>query len=267
MLDYAATDSPLRVNGASASRMVRSPPWRRVTVELLLLVALGLLMAVLGPYRSLQIPAMLRTVYWLLAIVGGGVIGIAVDVAVGRWIRGFWLRLIAVTILMTPAVTLFVWFLNRALLGAKALPFLPTLAWQVFVIAFLVMAMRALAWRRVVETRTVIVPPLPEAERAFRMRLSAKRRVARLIAIEAYDHYVRVHTDQGGELLTMRFSDALSELAHAHGYQLHRSWWAAADAIEGVRWQRGRGEVQLAGGLTAPVSRGFAPALKEAGWR
>jgi hypothetical protein len=247
--------------------MVRSPPWRRAAVELLLLVALGLLMAVLGPYRSLEIPAMLRTVYWLLAIVGGGAIGIAVDIAIGKWIRGFWLRLFAVTILMTPAVTLFVWFLNRALLGAKAVPFLPTLAWQVFVIAFLVMAMRAFAWRRVVETRTVVVPPLPEAERAFRLRLSAKRRAARLIAVEAEDHYVRVHTDQGSELLTMRFSDALAELAQAHGYRLHRSWWAAADAVEGVRWQRGKGEARLIGGLTAPVSRAFAAGLKEAGWR
>jgi hypothetical protein len=247
--------------------MVRSPPWRRAAVELLLLVPLGLLMAVLGPYRSLEIPAMLRTVYWLLAIVGGGAIGIAVDIAIGKWIRGFWLRLFAVTILMTPAVTLFVWFLNRALLGAKAVPFLPTLAWQVFVIAFLVMAMRAFAWRRVVETRTVVVPPLPEAERAFRLRLSAKRRAARLIAVEAEDHYVRVHTDQGSELLTMRFSDALAELAQAHGYRLHRSWWAAADAVEGVRWQRGKGEARLIGGLTAPVSRAFAAGLKEAGWR
>lgn len=248
--------------------MVRSLVLRRIGIELLLLLALGLLMAVLGPYRSLDIPPVRRTIYWLLAIVGGGAIGIAVDIALRHRIRNFWPRLLGVTILMTPPVALFVWFLNQAILGAKAgLPFLPTLAWQVFVIAFLVMAMRALVWRRVVEKRTVVVPPLPEAERTFRMRLSARRRAARLIAIEAEDHYVRVHTNQGSELLTMRFSDALAELALAHGYRLHRSWWAAADAIEGVRWQRGNGEARLACGLIAPISRGFAVALKEAGWR
>jgi DNA-binding LytR/AlgR family response regulator len=137
----------------------------------------------------------------------------------------------------------------------------------VFAIALLVMAVRALAWRKVVETRTLVVPPMPEAERAFRMRLSARRRTARLIALEAEDHYVRAHTDAGSELLTMRFSDALAELAQAHGHQLHRSWWAAADAIEDIRWRRGGGEARLSGGLVAPVSRGFAAALKEAGWR
>jgi hypothetical protein len=141
------------------------------------------------------------------------------------------------------------------------------LAWQVLVVALLLMTVRALAWRRIVETRTIIVPPLPEAERAFRMRLSPKRRSARLIAVEAEDHYVRVHTDAGSELIAVRFSEAVEELGQAYGYRLHRSWWAAAEAIESVRWSRGSGEARLAGGLVAPVSRSYAPALKLAGWR
>jgi len=248
--------------------MVRSLQWRRIAIELSLLVAIGLLMAVLGPYRSLDVPPLRRTIYWLLAIIGGGAIGILIDFAIRKRIRGFWRAVLGVAILMTPPVTLFVWTLNAGMLGQKVGPRgLLTLGWQVFVIAFLVMAMRALLWRRAIETRTVVMPPLPEAERAFRMRLSAKRRGARLIAIEAEDHYVRIHTDQGSELLTMRFSDALMELGQVHGHQLHRSWWAAGDAIEEVRWQRGSGEARLAGGLTAPVSRSFAASLRDAGWR
>lgn len=248
--------------------MVRSLQWHRIAIELLLLVAIGLLMAVLGPYRSLDVPPLRRTIYWLLAIIGGGAIGILIDFAIRKRIRGFWRAVLGVAILMTPPVTLFVWTLNAGMLGQKVGPRgLLTLGWQVFVIAFLVMAMRALLWRRAIETRTVVMPPLPEAERAFRMRLSAKRRGARLIAIEAEDHYVRIHTDQGSELLTMRFSDALMELGQVHGHQLHRSWWAAGDAIEEVRWQRGSGEARLAGGLTAPVSRSFAASLRDAGWR
>jgi len=248
--------------------MVRSLQWHRIAIELLLLVAIGLLMAVLGPYRSVDVPPLRRTIYWLLAIIGGGAIGILIDFAIRKRIRGFWRAVLGVAILMTPPVTLFVWTLNAGMLGQKVGPRgLLTLGWQVFVIAFLVMAMRALLWRRAIETRTVVMPPLPEAERAFRMRLSAKRRGARLIAIEAEDHYVRIHTDQGSELLTMRFSDALMELGQVHGHQLHRSWWAAGDAIEEVRWQRGSGEARLAGGLTAPVSRSFAASLRDAGWR
>ena len=112
----------------------------------------------------------------------------------------------------------------------------------------------------------MIAPPLPEAEAAFRRRLSAKRRGARLIAIEAHDHYLKVHTDAGEELITLRFADALEELALAHGWRVHRSWWVAADAVEAVRWRRGGGEIRLVGGLTAPVSRTHGPTLKEAGW-
>ena len=59
---------------------------------------------------------------------------------------------------------------------------------------------------------------------------------------------------------------ALDELARAHGWRVHRSWWVAADAVEAVRWRRGTGEISLVGGLTAPVSRTLGPVLKAAGW-
>ena len=136
-------------------------------------------------------------------------------------------------------------------------------------ISALVMALRALTWRKpkpIIQTRVVTAPPLPEAEAVFRRRLSAKRRSAALIAIEAEDHYLRVHTDAGDELITARFAEALQELAGAHGYQTHRSWWVAAGAIETVRWRRGSGEARLTGGVVAPVSRTHAPALRLAGW-
>ncbi len=245
---------------------------RRFALELGLLVLLGLLMTVLGPYGTIERRFDLRAIYWLCAIVGGGAIGIALDALIGRWLPGFWPRVLAVSAAMTPPVTILVVELNRALIPAiRPISWLePQLEWQVFVIALLVMVLRAYAWRRlapVIETRTLVVPPLPEAERAFRMRLSAKRRAARLIAVEAEDHYVRAHTDAGSELLTMRFAEALAELALAPGYRAHRSWWIAADAIESVRWSRGGGQAALVGGLQVPVSRSCAATLKAAGWR
>jgi hypothetical protein len=242
--------------------------WQRSGLDLMLLVSLGLLMAVLGPYRTLDVPDLVRIAYWLVAVIGAGLIGIAIDSVLGPRIRQFWLRIVAVSLVMTLPVTPFVYALNAFMLDLPRRPWLlPQLAWQVLVVALLIMSLRALAWRRIVETRTIVVPPLPEAERAFRQRLSAKRRGARLIALEAEDHYVRVHTDAGSELLSMRFSEALEELALAHGFRLHRSWWASAEGIETVRWNRGTGEARLAGGITAPISRSCATALKEAGWR
>lgn len=253
------------MNGASGSRTVR---WRRFSLELLLLAGFGLVMGFLGPYRTLDVPPLLRTAYWLVATIGSGLAGIAIDTAIGPRIRGLWMRVAIVSLLTAVPVTLFIYALNAVMLDLpRRWWLLPQLGWQVFVVTVLLMALRALAWRRVIETRTLVVPALPEAERTFRLRLSAKRRSARLIAVEAEDHYVRVHTDSGSELLTMRFAEALEELAHAYGYRLHRSWWAAADAIEAVKWTRGTGEARLAGGIVAPVSRSCASALKEAGWR
>lgn len=255
------------MNGASGSRVEPRQSWRRLALDLLLLVGLGLVMAALGPYRTLDVPDPVRAAYWLVAVTGAGLVGILVDSAFESRIRGFWARIVAVALVMTLPVTPFIYVLNASMLDLPRRPWLlPQLAWQVLVVALLLTAVRALMWRRIVETRTVVVPPLPEAERAFRLRLSAKRRGARLIAIEAEDHYVRVHTDAGSELVSMRFSEALEELALAHGYRLHRSWWASADAVEAVRWKRGTGEARLAGGIVAPVSRSCAAALKQAGW-
>ena len=241
--------------------------WQRPALDLLLLACLGLLMAELGPYRTLDAPQPLRTAYWLLAVLGSGLAGIAADRALARRVPGFWARIAIVSLAITPPVTLYIYGLNAVLLDLpRRWWLLPQLGWQVFVIMLLLITLRALLWRRVVETRTLVMPPLPEAERDFRLRLSAKRRTARLIALEAEDHYVRVHTDAGSELVPMRFSEAVEELSRAWGYRVHRSWWVAAEAIEGVRWTRGTGEVRLSGGIVAPVSRAHTATLKSAGW-
>lgn len=132
-----------------------------------------------------------------------------------------------------------------------------------------VLVVQALIWRRpkiTVETRTLIAPPLPEAEAAFRKRLSARRRTANLFAIQAYDHYLKVHTDAGEELVTLRMSDAMDELALAHGWRVHRSWWVSATAVQSASWNRRSGELTLKNGMTVPVSKTYRPALKDAGW-
>lgn len=243
---------------------------RRWGVDLAMLVAIGLLMGFLGPFGSDRIPDAYRYIYWMICMVGGGVIGITADELLSRRMASGWRRVAVVSVLMTPAVSLLVLSTEHLLMGGRLdWHGFMRLLWQVWPILLAVMAVRALVWRRSparVETRTIIAPPLPEAEAVFRRRLSAKRRAARLIAIEAHDHYLKIHTDAGVELVALRFGDALEELAGAHGWRVHRSWWVAADAVEDVRWRRGVGELRLVGGLTAPVSRTYGPVLKEAGW-
>lgn len=242
---------------------------RRAAAETALLVAVGVFLSVLGPFDTARLTLPVRATYWPIVIVGGGVIGIAVDALVIRRTNRFWPRLIAGSVLMTPAVTALVWFVSGVMFRRPATrPDLEPLIFQVFVISFGVMGLRQLAWRGVWTERALSAsqaPPL-DSSGAFRQRLSAKRRTARLIAVEAEDHYLRVHTDAGDELITLRFSDALLELERLAGYQTHRSWWVSAGAIEAVRWRRGRGELRLASGLTVPVSRTYTATLKREGW-
>ena len=244
---------------------------RRAAAEFALLAAGGVFMALLGPFGSGANSMGERFVYWLVLIVGGGVIGIAIDALLGRRLEGFWRRLALDSTLMTPAVTLLVIVVAHEMYGTRFV--LPgPLPFQVFVVCVAVMALRQLAWRELPALSPVpaaAAEPATEADATcvFRQRLSAKRREARLLAVAAEDHYLRVHTDAGEELIALRFADALAELAEAPGFRTHRSWWVAASALEGVRWRRGRGEARLCNGLVAPVSRGEAAALKAAGWR
>jgi hypothetical protein len=170
----------------------------------------------------------------------------------------------AVSVLMTPPVTVLVWLMYHGRVGARLTwENLLTPWFEVFVVCFAAMLFHQLVWtRRDIPSPATDVDPL----NAFRQRLSARRRQARLIAVEAEDHYLRVHTDNGDELITARFGDALNELANAAGFRTHRSWWVAADAIDSVRWLRGRGEARLKGGLVAPISRSQARQIKAAGW-
>ena len=243
---------------------------RRWALDLGLLVFIGLMMGFLAPFASDQAPVVGRYAHWMVVMVGGGVMAFGMDEGLRRRMPVLWRRLVLASGLMTPPTALLVMISGRLLAGGRISgPIYLDLLWQVWPILLAVMGVRALVWRRAptrVETRTVIAPPLPEAEAAFRRRLSAKRRGARLIAVEAHDHYLKVHTDAGEELITLRFAAALTELAGAHGWRVHRSWWVAAEAVEGARWRRGVGELRLIGGLTAPVSRTYRVVLKEAGW-
>lgn len=243
------------------------PPWtRRLAADVALYVAIGVVMAFLGPFGSSQQPLAERFVYWFICMVGGGLIGTAIDEPLRRRVSHFWLRVGLASVLMTPFVTVLVGFTNHVLSQMRLGPENIAQPWfQVFILSFATMTFRQLAWA---QTVAVQPPPADVADPAatFRKRLSAKRREAALIAVEAEDHYLRVHTDAGQELLTARFGDALAELAQARGFRTHRSWWVAAEAIEDVTWLRGRGEARLKSGLVVPISRSNARALKEAGW-
>lgn len=88
-----------------------------------------------------------------------------------------------------------------------------------------------------------------------------------LLALEMEDHYLRVHTAAGSDLILMRLRDAVAELAAIDGLQVHRSYWVAGAAVREVeRTPDGRMVLVLRNGLRVPVSRSYAAAVRKKQW-
>ena len=112
-------------------------------------------------------------------------------------------------------------------------------------------------------------PPLGAAEASdaratFLERLPVKYRGAEIWAISSEDHYLRIHTSKGEELILLRLADAMRELAGAGGLQVHRSWWVALDGVADTRRDSGKLFLVLKSGKETPVSRTFLSAVKDA---
>lgn len=98
----------------------------------------------------------------------------------------------------------------------------------------------------------------------FLKRLPIKYQKAELYAVSSEDHYLRVHTDHGEELILMRLSDALKELDRVDGQQTHRSWWVARDGVADSKSKSGKHSLVLKSGGIAPISRSFLKPVREA---
>ena len=87
-----------------------------------------------------------------------------------------------------------------------------------------------------------------------------------VLALQGEDHYVRVHTPLGSELLLMRLGDAIHELGGLAGERVHRSWWVAREAVASARANGRRLSLTLTNGLEVPVSREASARLRRSGW-
>lgn len=90
---------------------------------------------------------------------------------------------------------------------------------------------------------------------ALAARLPAHMKAASLYALEAEDHYLRVHSDRGEALVHMRMTDAETMLGTEIGARVHRSFWIARSAIVGVERRGNTIHAHLATGLAVPISR------------
>jgi hypothetical protein len=106
-----------------------------------------------------------------------------------------------------------------------------------------------------------VADPAPRGQPAQRPRfLSRLVRFAdadesTVLAVEAEDHYVKVHTLRGSELIYYRFADAIEDLAGCDGLQVHRSFWVRRSAISELQTHGRQGRLVLTNGLKIPVSQ------------
>ena len=83
-----------------------------------------------------------------------------------------------------------------------------------------------------------------------------------LLALEAQDHYLLVHTRRGSALIHMRLSEAVQILPPQLGLQAHRRWWVARKEVAGLRREGHQTFIELTGGLTVPVGRIYLAAVR-----
>lgn len=238
----------------------------------LIAIGIGIMFGFLGPfgtYPALALPS--RYGFWIGLILFGY---LCVQLA---WIptrvvpyfaaRPQPVRLIAVAIASAvPMLFATAWALVQVqpgrVVGAMDLPGL-------FVAVASVQLMLSFAALHILVPQTP--EPRPAATRGGSHRPAFMLRVplhlgTDLVAIEAQDHYLRIHTRLGADLILCRFADALNELTEADGLQVHRSWWVAADAVQAMARDGARTFVTLANGVRVPVSRSFRAAVRAREW-
>ena len=230
------------------------------------LVGLAALFTWFGVYDFSAQPA-LRFVMWLVTMSVGGVSAIWIIPAV------FERRLAQQSVIVRVALSaglialpvtasLIAFFL---LLGAHVSPgALPMQYLYVYAVCVVMVS------GGVVVSRAQAAPLLEAAEAQdvvarFMQRLPVKYRTAELWAVSSEDHYLRVHTSLGEELILMRLADAMRDLAGTDGLQTHRSWWVARNGVADTRREGGKLSLVLKSGKAAPVSRTHASAVKQAG--
>jgi hypothetical protein len=241
-------------------------PHRLVPLARIVGVALlfGTFLSATGALDTEAAPAPPRLLYWaglaLFALIAAQGLHFLLGRRIPSWDRRL-LRALGWGVLVLPctlvaALTCKLLFGGRPSLAGFSL-LLPGIA---SILAAIQLALLLLDARG--DAPVVQVPGRAEqVDRADPLPLPLPLRGARIEALQAEDHYVRVHTAVGQALIRMRMSDARAALAHFDGVTPHRSWWVARDAAVSLAGEDGRFLLTLLCGLKVPVSRGARKAL------
>lgn len=222
----------------------------------------GFILSIMSPYGTSAFSLPSRLAYWMSLCIAGGIGATSFDV-IAHW-RGWtpksWQRALSQSIGAALLVSIILLGFTMARYGWPGWIHFFTMPFFVWVISIVICGIGELSRSRRAEA-------VPENKRPqIFERLKPSLRSADLYALSSEDHYVRVITSNGDELILMRLSDAIKETSPLKGLQTHRSWWVAEAGIEKVHKQDGKLSITLKNESQAPVSRNKAKTVRDAGW-
>lgn len=222
----------------------------------------GIVLTILAPFGTGNFSFLGRTAYWVGLCTAGGVGAWGAEWIISKvkndswllsgkpWPTALWQSLGA-----TVMVTLFAMPLHRP----NGLLDIALSLFYIWVVSMVICSIGALQKKAPSADPTATRPALYD-------RLKPALRSADIYALTSEDHYVRVITQSGDDLILMRLSDAIKEVAPLAGLSPHRSWWVAESGTQSVKRRDGKAVITLKNDVTVPVSRNGAKALREAGW-
>lgn len=232
-------------------------------ITLLILAGVAALLAILGPFETGERLTMApRFAYWLVMSGATYSVGLLVNTYLWRVLPDavpLPLRVacggLATAIAITPIVTA----LNYVCFG-----YIPSAQeWPGLLLQFLAIALIVSVMFQAISANQPPVDTAPQPP-ALLGRLPLDKRGA-LVALSSEDHYTRIRTTRGEELVLIRLSDAIREAEPTAGLQVHRSHWVALAQVESARRDGDRATLTVTGGHDIPVSRANIAAIKDAG--
>ncbi len=226
------------------------------------ILALGTFLAILSPYQSGRFGVPGVWFYWVGLMCLGWASNVIIQLVTGRF-RARWhpLPYHALSSCLTSIPVAAGVLAIQAWIDQSV----PLADWPlVFGFVWVISAgVTTVAW--LMDRRTAVAEA-PGIGRALLDKLPPRLQRASLLALQAEDHYLRVHTGAGDAMILMRLSDAMAAVEALDGRQTHRSWWVARGAVDSVSRGDGRATLTLSNGVLVPVSRTHAPGLRESGW-
>lgn len=229
-------------------------------------VAIGLLLGVMGPFGSQSAyPTAVKYSFWMVNALAGFGTAVAADrllpsAAPGRKTAT---RIVVVAAASALPMTFFVaWTMGVVQPGRTFSPVQLLLLYP-FVALVQLLIVRVISPVDPMPVAATLERPAaaPEYPREFLSKLPPALR-RDIIALEAEDHYVRVHTLHGSALILMRLADAVAVIDPRLGFRVHRSWWVARDGIRALDKTPGRAVVRLVDDRAVPISRTYLPAAR-----